>query len=343
MADESSQLNRGDMPDDEINLLELWQVIWKRRKLIIRIVLIVVLVTAISSLFMTNIYQSSAVITPVSNQGGGGTMAALAQQFGGLAGMTNLDIAMPGASSASDIMNLLKSNILRQKVIEQHNLLPILFYKDWDEKQKKWKKEEGGISLNPMEWMSSLVGLFASHDAKKKKGIPDNWDALRLFDDIVDIKNDIKGNKITISVSFHDPEMAAKIVEYFISTLTDHMSSEAKRVAETNRKYLESQLIETSDPFIKQKIYNLIAQQIETAMIAEVKENFAFKVIDPPKVPDKKIKPKRTMIVLLSLFVALFMGIFVAFFLEYLEKARSQVSNGQIAKSQGGLIERGNG
>jgi len=68
--------------------------------------------------------------------------------------------------------------------------------------------------------------------------------------------------------------MASKIVEYYLATLTNYMSSETKRVANTNRKYLEEQLVNTSDPFIKQKIYNLIAQQIETAMMAEVKENF---------------------------------------------------------------------
>jgi uncharacterized protein involved in exopolysaccharide biosynthesis len=73
---------------------------------------------------------------------------------------------------------------------------------------------------------------------------------------------------------------------------------------------------------IKQKIYSLIAQQIETSMMAEVKENFAFKVIDPPMTPDKKIKPARTVMVVLAFMMALFIGVFTAFFLEYLEKAK---------------------
>ena len=118
--------------------------------------------------------------------------------------------------------------------------------------------------------------------------------------------------------------MAAKINEYFLTALTDHMSGEARRVAMINRQYLEEQLGKTADPLIKQKIYNLIAQQLETSMMAEVKENFAFKVIDPPKVPDKKIRPKRTQMVLLSFFASLFMGVFLAFFMEYREKMKSK-------------------
>jgi uncharacterized protein involved in exopolysaccharide biosynthesis len=114
----------------------------------------------------------------------------------------------------------------------------------------------------------------------------------------------------------------------------DYMSSEAKRVANTNRKYLEEQLGASSDPFIKQKTYNLIAQQIETAMMAEVKENFAFKVIDPPLAPDKKFKPKRAQMVVLSFVGALFLGIFGAFAWEYIEKVRAQQAQG--AEEEGG-------
>jgi uncharacterized protein involved in exopolysaccharide biosynthesis len=98
------------------------------------------------------------------------------------------------------------------------------------------------------------------------------------------------------------------------------MSSEAKRVAAINKKYLEEQLPLNADPLIKQKIYTMIAQQVETAMMAEVKENFSFKVIDPPMVPDKKIKPKRAQMVVLSFVVSLFLAVFVVFALEYLEK-----------------------
>jgi len=305
--------------EDEINLLDYWQVIRKRKKLIIGIILIAVFSTAIISLFMTNIYQAKAVITPVTikDGGGGGAAAALAQQLGGL---VSLGISMPASASASEIINLLKSNVLREKVITQNNLLPILFYKQWDERKKDWK--------NRGSWWSALTHALAPAPPpgvnKKIPGIPDTWDALRLFDDIIKINQNIKENTITISVDFHDPGIATKMVEYLLSTLTDHMSSEAKRVSMTNRKYLESQLGETSDPLIKQKIYNLIAQQIETSMMTEVKENFAFKVLDPPKMPDKKIKPKRAQMVMLAFVMALFIAIFVAFFMEYLEKTRGK-------------------
>jgi len=305
--------------EDEIDLLELWRTVWKRRKLIARIVCAGVLLTAIVSLFMTNIYQSEAVITPVETKSGGGGMASsLMSQMGGLGGLMGL----PDSSSSVEIGLLLESKVLQKKIIRDYNLLPVLFPKQWDEKKKTWKKESG-FSLNPLAWLSKLLAAVKPADKKKSKkieGVPDEMDGLRALDKLVKINKNKKDNFITISVQFDDPDIAAAIVNYYLAALNDHMSREAQRVASINKKYLEEQLSQTSDPFIQQKLYSMIAQQIETSMMAAVKENFAFKIIDPPLVPDKKLKPKRAQMVVLSFVVFLFLAVFVVFVLEYLEK-----------------------
>ena len=133
-TEENINCRRDFDQDDEINLLELWQVVWKRRKFIAYFVSAVVVLTAVVSLFMTNIYESNAVITPVETKGGagGGMAAALAAMGGGLGGM----IALPESATSSEIVLLLNSNILREKIIKEYNLLPVLFSKQWDEEKK---------------------------------------------------------------------------------------------------------------------------------------------------------------------------------------------------------------
>lgn len=313
--------------DEEISLLDYWRVIQKEKKLIGRIVVIIVLATAIISLFMTNIYQSNALITPVTpkESSSSGLLTTLTQQFGTLPNM--LGLPTQGATSAAELVNLLKSNIVREKMIEKNNLLPVLFYKQWDAEKKAWKK--GGISLNPLVWASKVLKMVMPQDPKVRKkndDVPDVMDGLRKLEDIITVKNNLKENTITVTVDYPDPEMAAKMVDYLLDALNENMTGESRRVAKINKDYLEDQINKNSDPFIKQKIYFLIAQQIETMMMAEVKENFAFKVLDPPIVPDKKIKPKRALMVVLSFVVALFIGVFIAFFKEYLEKNNIKVN-----------------
>ena len=62
--------------DDEINLLDYWRVVVKRRKLIISLTLICAIIALINSLMQPKLYKATANIMPVDS-GGGGLSAAL--------------------------------------------------------------------------------------------------------------------------------------------------------------------------------------------------------------------------------------------------------------------------
>ncbi|MBA4391253.1 MAG: hypothetical protein C0399_09985 [Syntrophus sp. (in: bacteria)] len=275
-----------EITENEINLLDYVKVILRNTKLIVCIVVIVVVVTIIKSLLMAPVYEAKTVIIPAGVASKDSGMSSLmATQFG---------IAPPTAPISAEITNILKSNILKEKIIINNNLLPIL--------------------LGP---------------AKDDKSQPDGrrmWSAIRALTGMMKVNFTPKDNVIEISVKFKDPGLAADLLRYTLAELTNYMSSETKRVAGTNQKYLESQLDKVADPFIKAKIYGMIAQQMETIMMAEVKENFAFKVLDPPRVPDRKIGPKRVQMVMISFVVALFLGIFVAFGKEYVLNHKKELS-----------------
>lgn len=267
--------------EDEINFLDLVRVLLTHKRLILRVILIIVLLTAIISLIMPKTYESKSMIAPIQQAAVQSSLNAVAAQFG---------ITTPQSSNTTEIMALLKSDILMQKILEKEKLQDILLT----------KADLKGKSENEKTW----------------KGIR------KLKDKILKITENKKDNIINISAQYKDPVIAQKVAAATLNELIEHMTGEAKRVADSNRKYLEAQITTTTDPFVRQKIYSLIAQQIETATMAEAKENFAFKVIDPPRIPDKRIKPKRLQMILIAFFVSVFMGIFVAFMKEYAEKNR---------------------
>ena len=312
--------NEGDV---EIDLLKLARVIWKGKKLIIWMVVILTLTTAVASFFMTNIYTAKAVLKPVSPKDNGGRLSSLASQFGGMAALAG--IAMPNPTSSTEIVKLLESNILRKNIIERYNLLPVLFPDKWDEEKKTWKKS--GVSLNPLNLISKIKHK-QSKTGKKDPDVPDTWDGIRELDKNVNIHYNLKEDIITITVNFRDPDMAAKIANYFIASANDHISSEAKRIAGINKDYLEKQLQETKDNLVQQKIYSLIAEKIETMMMAEVKEGFAFKVLDPPMIPDMKSSPKRVQMVIIAFIASLLLAVFVVFFREYLKNIKAESIGG---------------
>lgn len=266
--------------NDEINLMDYINVLKRHKRLILIIIAISVIATGIISLLSPKIYEARAVIMSTAQPRGQGSMSAIAMQFG---------ISTPSTSNAAEIVTLLKSNILTEKIVKKHNLFPVFF------------KEK--LKENP--------------EPEKI------WRGIRYLKDILKVNYNQTEGIIELSTEFKDPKIAADIIKYTLIELIDHMSSEAKRVAETNKRYLESLIDKNSDPFIRQKIYSLIAQQIETSMMAEVKENFAFKILDPPKVPDRKIKPKIKKNIIFSFAISLFAGVFIAFLKEYIEKMKN--------------------
>src|SRR5207247_9146847 len=60
-------------------------------------------------------------------------------------------------------------------------------------------------------------------------------------------------------------------------------------------------------------LYELLAKQYELAKVDEARDATVIQVMDQAIEPDRKSKPKRTLIVLLSTFVALFASILWAF------------------------------
>jgi tyrosine-protein kinase Etk/Wzc len=68
-------------------------------------------------------------------------------------------------------------------------------------------------------------------------------------------------------------------------------------------------------------LYELLLQGYETARLDEARDAVVIQVVDKAIPPDKRAKPKRTLMVLVATFTGFFLSIFIAFFIEYKEKA----------------------
>jgi len=279
--------------EDEIDLVELWHIIWKRRRLITTLVIFVTLTTIAVSLLMKNIYRSEAVILPLES-----SPAGKLGEFAGLAAIAGM--SLPVSSTTAEIKARLSSRMLYARIIQKYSLLPLLFPDKWDPRKHCWKNPENHPTIE---------------------------DGIRsLRQSLVHVSVDRKTESITISVDFPDPQVASRLVQYILKELREIMARDAEARAERTLRELERTLPRVADPLIQQKIYTLMAQQIETISLAKATESFAFKVIDPPRVPDKKYKPKRALMTAVAFVSSLFLGIFLAFFLEYIENVRQRSS-----------------
>jgi uncharacterized protein involved in exopolysaccharide biosynthesis len=314
--------------------LDFWRVIGKRKKLIFWLTIATALTTAVCSLFMQNIYEAKAVITTVSERDTSSSAAMEMLGASGLGSMADIaGVALPGGQKLILLESYLKSNIVREKVIVKNDLLPVLFRKRWDAEKKEWK--QAGFLTRALRAVSRAIG--PDDKTKGRPGGGDNptvSDGLRLFDKMVTVKSNVKANTLTVIVDYRDPVIAADLVTYILDELQDHVSEEKKRSANENRDFLKGQLVKAVEPITRQKIYSLLSKQIETALMAEVKGNI-FNIIDPPRVPDRKVKPERTLLVILSVVISLFIGVYLALFLEKREQFRISRQKKQAMEDRG--------
>lgn len=289
------------VPDDEIDLLELWRVVMNYKWLIVAITLATTSLATAAAFIMTPIYRVEVLLAPVTDDKAGG-LAALAGQFGGLASLAGIDIGGGGNNTGQSIA-FLKSRAFTEEFVRDNNLLPVLFYKKWDADEQVWKVE-------------------------KPQDIPTMWQAFELFDKKIRfVSEDKKTGLVTLSIEWHDRELAAQWAAELVQRINKTMRERAITEAEKSLKFLNQELQKTSIVDVQQSIYKLIEGQTKTMMLANVREEYAFKVIDPPAVPDegKFIKPKRLLLIIVGFVIGVILGILVVFIKQPRSHAKSVI------------------
>jgi len=281
--------------EDEINLIELWNVLLAHKKLIIAITTLSTAIALAVALLMTPIYRAETLLAPAQKEKGGG-LSAMASQFGGLASLAGINVG-GGDSSTDEAIALLKSREFTTKFIQEENLMPILFEKDWDATKKQWINEE-----DP----------------------PTVWDAYEVFNEIRMVNTEKDTGLVTLAIEWKNPELAADWVNKLVKRINTQQRNEAILKAQKSIQYLNEELAKTSVIEVKQSIYSLIEAQTKNKMLANTQDEYAFRVLDQAVAPEEKVKPKRKLIVVLGFILGGMLGIFLVFFLQFIKNQREK-------------------
>jgi uncharacterized protein involved in exopolysaccharide biosynthesis len=297
------------MPDeqaeDEVNLIDLFIVLLKHKKMIFTVVFLAGVLAVAYTSRMVNSYRSECTIAPTIQERGAAGLAAL----GGLGAMVASEVGLNTAGSQEQFEVVLNSRELSNTIVTQHNLLPVLFQKSWDPVKERWTVQKPPTLQRAYTVLQGI--MQATPD--KKKGI------------------------MKLSVEFRDPRLSQQILNYFVVGLSEFLRRQVLEESAAQQAQLYQQLAKTSDPLLKNKLYELIARQIEKETLARVQRYYSFNVIDPAYVPERKFKPKRAQICLLSVVVAAFLAFFLAFFLEYIHNVRTRENPERLANLKNAL------
>ena len=266
----------------EIDLLEIWRILWRRRWLMISVPLILAVLAVIYALSLPNIYRGDVLLAPVTMEDAGRNVMG---DLGGLASLAGLSVSSGGDTDEN--LAILQSREFVWRFIETRKLMPILFADDWDAENESWSESD-------------------------EENQPTLWDAYRQFkDDMLNVSIDQNTGLVNISIDWTDATLASIWANDLIGLLNEHLRARAIERSERNLDYLNQELERSQVAEMRETLYQLIAKEQRTKMLANTQPEYAFQVVDPAVIPDRKIKPKRSIFVLLIGFAG---GILVALY-----------------------------
>jgi uncharacterized protein involved in exopolysaccharide biosynthesis len=288
--------------DDEIDLRELFKALWKGKWTIIVTTFIFAISSVLYALSLPNIYKADALLAPAENSNGGG-LSKMAGQLGGLAALAGVNIGGVDASQAELAVQVMKSRQFVEAFINKHDLLvPLMAAIDWDLTNNKLILDEELYNPNTGKWLRAAEGLRGAK--------PTAQEAFEVFNkEILNVSQDKETGLYTISIKSYSPYLAKQWVNWLIQDINKVMRE--RTIAETsqNLAYLDTQLQKTAVADMQSTFYKLIEEQTKSLMLAEVQEEFAFKVVDPAVVPELKDGPKRALICVLGTLLGGVLGI----------------------------------
>ena len=278
--------------DDEIDLRELFSVLWAGKILIVAITAVFALVSVGYALSLANQYKASAVVSPA--QSGGSSLGAMAGQLGGLASLAGINIGSGESNETQEAMEIMQSWGFMEAFIQTHDLqVPIYAAIGWD-------KGSNSLKLNSDLYDATLKHWLIEDDESGENRAPSSWELYEKFRDRVAVSQDKKSGLINISVEYYSPQIAKQWVDLFIITINDYMRARKLEQVNRNIEYLTAQIDKTAIADMREVFYQLVEEQTKSKMLAEASPEYAFVTVSRAMVPEQKSQPKRALVCILG-------------------------------------------
>ena len=287
-------------PEDEIDLRELFGLLWAGRVLIVGVTAVAAVISVFVALSMTEIYRAEATLAPAGEEQNSSSLS----QFGGAAAL--LGVSLPGGSD-SQITNSLAKMRSRDfiiRFIHEHDVLIPLFAGEFDKEAQASTLDSAIYDQETGAWLLD-------------EGAPTDLEAYREFDDVFSVGQDEKTGLVTVAIEWHDPVLAERWVNTLIRSINQEVKQKDLTEAISAIEYLRKQLESTQLVEMQRVFYDLIESQTRISMLADVREEYVFEVVDPAVVADEKIAPRRSLIAVLGTMLGAMLALVVVLVRHY--------------------------
>jgi uncharacterized protein involved in exopolysaccharide biosynthesis len=271
---------------EDITILDIFNIFYTHKVLIILLGLAGLLLGILISYIIKPIYTSEVLmVSQLENQ------SSQASGLAGLAGLTGISFGNDSSNKeAVKAMAILKSRTFRLHVVENEDLKPFLFPERWDIENNKWYEAE-----------------------------PSDLSAASKLNRLIKIKTSEKG-LIQFTISSYSPEFSSFLSNKIIYLINNYLRSQVIEEAEESIALLKDELKTTKFAAIEEKIYSQIEGHTQSKTLANVRQEYAFKVIDKAIEQTSPSWPIKMQIQLMGVVSGLLLGLILSLFFGFFRK-----------------------
>ena len=280
---DKKNFNDPDLFDDEIDMKEIFNVIWESKKLIILITSIVSIGAVVASLMLTNYYQSESVLAARESQD-----SSILSQYSGLASLAGVGVSSTG-NDVVEVIEIIRSREFVKHLLTFENVLPsVMAAENYDINSQELYFDPNKYDAKTKKW-TSKPSYLAAHK--------------KYLDKLLSISQSKKTGLVSITIEHISPIFAKEFLALIIREANTLKREKDIATSTEALNYLKGELSQTSMLDMKLSINQLIKVQLETRMMAKINEEYSIVMIEPPFVPELKSKPHRALICLLTTFI----------------------------------------
>lgn len=287
---------------NDISLYSLFALFFKNWLILVLSAFTLAVIAALWAINQPNMYKAEILLMPASGDNGG--LGSLGGDLGGLAAIAGVSMPDSGNENTKLALQLVKSRTFVGKFIEENNLLAaVMAANDWDPQTNELLYNENIYNIKTKTWVRKVKA--------PKQQVPSLQEAHERFLTMLNVEQDSKTKFVKISVEFYSPDISAVWTANIVTSLNNTIREIDMLEATSSIAYLQQLITESDVSGLRNVFSSLMEEQIKSKMLATIRPNYVFKVVDPAVAPEKKSKPQRAIIVIIAGFFGGIIGIII--------------------------------
>ncbi len=292
----------------EINIIYYLKVLWKRKVLIISVTFIFSLASVLFSLWLPNIYSSSATLALINDPKGSSNRFANSQ-LGSIATLANINIETNSIDRFSMASATIFSRDFASKLyLDDVIVASMMAAKKYDKKTKNLEYDKSEFNSLDNKWVDKKPTFAEFHKELKQ---------------VLNFEQDKRFDVIYLSFDNISPEFSFDMVNLILTTLDKDIRARDLKKSEEALDYLNTQYRNTQNAALKNSLNFLTQNHLETQMLANIGDFYYFDVIDQAHIPFHKKSPSRALICILGFMLGLLTSILFVLFEQIISKTKN--------------------